>query len=44
MIFHTPPFSHAVDYALAEASGKNQDFQDRIFRSFVSDTDIPQDT
>lgn len=40
-ISHTA-FSHAVDYALADASGKNQDFQDRVFHSFVADTEIPK--
>lgn len=33
-------FSHAVDYALAEGSGKTQGHQDRVFNKFVKESEI----
>lgn len=35
-------FSHAVDYALAEGSGKTQGHQDRVFNKFVRESEIPK--
>lgn len=37
-----PVFSHCIDYALDEGSEKNQDFQDKIHRNFVKNSEIPK--
>ena len=40
-VSHTS-FSHAIDYALSESSGKRQDYQDKIFKDFIKNSEIPK--